>query len=131
MSRIRSSGTGPELVLRRIVRSASGMATRNNVRGLPGSPDVVVPRIRLAVFADGCFFHMCPIHGRLPKSRVDFWRRKLEGNVRRDRSTRRALRALGWTVWSIWEHDLKDGSVARTSRLLRRRMARILRKVEG
>jgi DNA mismatch endonuclease (patch repair protein) len=107
------------------------MATRNNVRGLPGSPDVVVPRIRLAVFADGCFFHMCPIHGRLPKSRVDFWRRKLEGNVRRDRSTRRALRALGWTVWSIWEHDLKDGSVARTSRLLRRRMARILRKVEG
>ncbi len=125
MSKIRSEGSKPELLLRRLVRTASGLPLSYNVRGLPGSPDVVVRSLRIAIFMEGCLWHKCPRHFRMPKSNVEFWEEKIRKNVRRDRRNRAALRGLEWTVWRIWEHDLKPGSSSRTLRNLRRRFARL------
>jgi DNA mismatch endonuclease (patch repair protein) len=100
MSRIRSSGTTPEARLCAAVREALGGRWRidMNVRTLPGQPDVVVPGLRLAIFADGCFYHGCPEHGHVPKSNVGYWLPKLVRNRRRDRASRRALRRMGFAV---------------------------------
>lgn len=125
MSKIRSSGTKPEKLLRLLVREASGLSLRYNVPSLPGSPDIVVHSLKIAIFAEGCLWHKCPTHFRMPKSNVPFWEDKIRKNVRRDRRNRAALRSLGWTVWRIWEHDLKPASRSRTLRNLRKRFSRL------
>ncbi len=124
MSRIRSSGTTPESRLCAAVREALGRRWRidTNVRTLPGQPDVVVPSLRLAIFADGCFYHGCPEHGHVPKSNVGYWLAKLTRNRRRDRARRRALRRMGFAVWRFWEHQLKGRRMARTQLTLTRRL---------
>lgn len=104
MSRIRGSDTGPEMAIRRRLWTA-GFRYRVALR-IPegGRADIAVPRLRLAVFIDGCFWHNCPLHGVRPKTNVDFWRRKLDGNRQRDARQTRALVASGWTVLRFWEH---------------------------
>jgi DNA mismatch endonuclease (patch repair protein) len=62
----------------------------------------------VAVFVDGCFWHMCQRHFRLPKSNVGYWHPKLKANVKRDRAKNKSLRREGWTVIRIWEHDIND-----------------------
>lgn len=129
MSRIRSSHTGIEMVLSTLVRAAVGPRWRiiTNAVELPGRPDIVVPGLRLVVFADGCFFHSCPRHGRVPDSNLPYWQPKLERTVRRDRKNRRALRELGYAVWRVWEHDLEGRAIERTRNLLERRVEAMLR----
>jgi DNA mismatch endonuclease (patch repair protein) len=124
MSRIRSSGTTPEARLCALVREALGGRWRidTNVRALPGQPDVVVPGLRLVLFADGCFYHGCPEHGHVPKSNAGYWLPKLARNRRRDRASRRALREMGYAVWSLWEHQLAGRRLARTRLALARRL---------
>lgn len=126
MSRIRSSGTKPEKVLRRLLRAVFGPLVRYNVRSLPGTPDVVVRSVKLAVFMDGCYWHGCPLHFRPPSTRSRFWIEKIRRNEARDHRTRSELRRSGWKVWVVWEHDLKPASLPRTSRNLRRRALRLL-----
>lgn len=75
------------------------------VAGLRSSPDVVFPRLRLAVFLDGCFWHRCPEHGTPPRANADYWRTKLDRNVARDRFNDEALRTAGWEVVRVWEHE--------------------------
>jgi DNA mismatch endonuclease (patch repair protein) len=125
MSRIRSSGTAPEEALYSVVRELLGDHRRidRNVSRLPGQPDIIVPSLKLAIFADGCFYHCCPNHGRKPKSNVDYWIPKLSRNRKRDRANRAALRKMRYTVWSVWEHSLKKHSIQRTSALLKKRLA--------
>lgn len=72
---------------------------------LPGRPDLVFTRAKLAVFVDGCFWHRCPEHGIMPKNNREWWLEKLEANVVRDRLKDDALDALGWRVVHIWEHE--------------------------
>jgi DNA mismatch endonuclease (patch repair protein) len=124
MSRIRSSGTTPEARLCASVREALGGRWRidMNVRTLPGQPDVVVPGLRLAIFADGCFYHGCPEHGHTPKSNVGYWLPKLVRNRRRDRASRRVLLKMGFAVWRFWEHELRGRRMSRTQRVLARRL---------
>jgi len=124
MSRIRSSGTTPESRLCAAVREALGRRWRidMNVRTLRGQPDVVVPGLRLAIFADGCFYHGCPEHGHVPKSNVGYWLPKLVRNRRRDRASRRALRRMSFAVWRLWEHELRGRRMARTQLVLARRL---------
>jgi DNA mismatch endonuclease (patch repair protein) len=124
MSRIRSSGTIPEARLCALVRETLGGRWRieNNVRTLPGQPDVVVPSLHLAIFADGCFFHGCPEHGHKPKSNMKYWLPKLARNRKRDRTNRRALRKMGFAVWSFWEHEFKGRRLTRTHRILERKL---------
>lgn len=74
---------------------------------LPGRPDFCFPAERIAVFLDGCFWHGCPRCARpIPRANTSFWRAKIATNMRRDRRTRRLLRAQGWRVFRIWEHAL-------------------------
>lgn len=108
MSRVRSRDTGPELAVRRLVHS---MGFRYRLQGhLPGRPDMVFSGRRKVIFVHGCFWHR---HAgcskcRLPKSRVDFWLAKLEGNRRRDKLNQRRLRRAGWGVLIVWECELND-----------------------
>ena len=105
--RQRTRDTAPELALRRLLH-ARGLRYRVDMAPLPGlrrRADIVFTRARLAVFVDGCFWHRCPQHGTSPKSNTDWWRDKLDRNVRRDRDTDRALAEAGWQVLRVWEHE--------------------------
>jgi DNA mismatch endonuclease (patch repair protein) len=83
-------------------------------------PDFVFPKLRLAVFVDGCFWHACPVHATQPRNNAAFWRRKLAANTARDRAVNRALRASGWRVLRLWEHELARKQEARLLGRLRR-----------
>lgn len=130
MSRIRSSGTSPELRLHAMVREILGHRRRVdlNVTRLPGQPDILIPSLRLAIFADGCFYHNCPVHGHQPKSNETYWTPKLARTTRRDKANRRKLRSLGYAVWRFWEHDFKGRDVERTYRSLRIRLMKASRR---
>jgi DNA mismatch endonuclease, patch repair protein len=104
MALIRGRDTKPELRVRQALHAA-GLRFRLHDRRLPGTPDLVFPGRRIALFVHGCFWHRHPgcRAARLPKSRVDFWEPKLSGNVERDARQRVELEALGWTVMVVWE----------------------------
>src|SRR4051794_37324149 len=104
MSRMPRERTKPEMLLRRELHRR-GLRFRVNYRAVPGRPDVAFTRARLAVFVDGCFWHLCPAHAVLPKNNATWWREKLHRNVQRDREKDEALAALGWTVLHVWEHE--------------------------
>jgi DNA mismatch endonuclease (patch repair protein) len=106
MRAIRSSGNrSTELRLVQLLRQWRISGWRRG-RPLPGRPDLVFPKERIAVFVDGCFWHGCPQHGRTPRSRQGYWREKLARNRARDREAARLLREKGWRVLRFWEHDL-------------------------
>jgi DNA mismatch endonuclease (patch repair protein) len=109
MSRVRSKNTSPEMRVRRLAH-ASGMRFRLHRPDLPGKPDLVFPRHRVALFVHGCFWHRhagCA-KASMPKSRMDFWEAKFERNVERDRQAERRLEALGWRVLVVWECETKS-----------------------
>lgn len=111
MSRVRGKDTRPEWVVRQLVYSM-GYRYRLHARELPGRPDMVFRKRRKAIFIHGCFWHRhsaarCAL-ARLPKSRLDFWLPKLEGNKERDHRNRRALAKAGWKILTIWECELKN-----------------------
>lgn len=109
MSLVRSKDTRPELIIRRLVHSL-GYRFRLHRRDLPGTPDLVFPRLRRVVFVHGCFWHQhsCVNGNRMPRSRVAFWRAKLEGNTARDRLAVTRLRRMGWRVLTVWECQMKS-----------------------
>jgi DNA mismatch endonuclease, patch repair protein len=90
---------------------------------LPGRPDFVFYSARVAVFVDGCFWHGCVRHCRMPAGNREYWRRKLQRNSTRDRLTNRKLRAAGWSVVRIWEHALSkpDRVAQRVAQVLARK----------
>lgn len=106
MAAIRSSGTKPERILGELVRATLPRRRVIERAALPGKPDYYLPGLKLAVFADGCFWHGCARHGRLPEDNRDYWGPKIERNRARDRATRRLLRREGIRVIRVWEHDL-------------------------
>jgi len=113
MALIRGSDTKPELKVRRMFHAA-GLRYRLHDRRLPGTPDIVFPSRRVVVFVHGCFWHRhrsqrCKL-ARLPKSRLEFWRPKLEGNAARDRKTQAQLRRIGWRVFILWECEIAKNS---------------------
>ena len=123
MSRIRGRDTRPEMLLRKALWHAG---YRYRLRSdLPGSPDLVFPGARLAVFVDGCFWHGCPIHYSAPATRRDFWAAKLRRNVEHDFLVDDSLRDLGWRSFHVWQHELKEVGklVARCAEVLAPRHA--------
>lgn len=92
------------MALRRALH-ARGLRFRLHRRDLPGQPDLVLPKLRLAVFVDGCFWHACPEHGVRPQANSGWWAAKLEANVARDRRNDIQLRELGWEALRVWEHE--------------------------
>jgi DNA mismatch endonuclease (patch repair protein) len=115
MARVRSKNTRPELLVRKLVFGL-GYRYRLHQRTLPGCPDLAFAPRGKVIFVHGCFWHRhsrCAL-ARLPKSRIDFWVPKLEGNKRRDEKNKRALARMGWKVLTIWECQLADTSHLRT-----------------
>ncbi|WP_348642903.1 very short patch repair endonuclease [Mesorhizobium sp. B2-8-9] len=112
MSRILSSATRPELIVRQAVRSL-GIGYRLNRRDLPGSPDLVFIGRRKAIFVHGCFWHQhgCALMGRAPRKRVEYWQPKLRRNVERDAEAVQRLEALGYTVLTIWECKVRNADL--------------------
>lgn len=108
MQSVKSKDTKPELVVRRLLHSL-GYRFRLHRKDLPGRPDIVLPRHRKAIFVHGCFWHLhgCP-KGQVPKSRLDYWLPKLEGNVTRDKTKIEQLESLGWKVHVIWQCETAD-----------------------
>jgi DNA mismatch endonuclease, patch repair protein len=102
MSRVPSRDTAPELRLRKLL-NARGVRYRLHRKDIPGTPDLYVPRLRLALFVNGCFWHghNCP-RGRRPASNVEFWDTKISRNVERDAATQRALLAEGIEAFVLW-----------------------------
>lgn len=121
MSRVRGTGTKPEMAVRRLLHS---LGYRYRVRGvkLPGKPDLVFTKRRKVIFVHGCFWHRHPgcKLARLPKSRLDFWVPKLESNAQRDNENLRRLAADGWNVLVLWECEVAQLSkhVKRITRFL-------------
>ncbi len=126
MAAIRGKDTTPEMVLRRALHK-EGFRFRLQVRALPGRPDIVLPKYRLAIFVHGCFWHRhnCPAFV-WPTTRARFWREKLEGNVTRDYGARAALRRAGWRTMVIWECELrKYGGPSRSVARIRNGISRL------
>lgn len=123
MSLVRSRGNkSTELFVEEALKANRITGWKKHPQNIPGKPDFYFPKHRLAVFVDGCFWHMCPICGRLPKSRQEFWRTKIDENRQRDNRIKRKLRALGYRTMRIWEHELKTtGWLSR----LQKRLVRI------
>lgn len=120
MSKIRGKGNkDTELLLVKLLR-ANGISGWRRHYPIVGKPDFAFPKLKLAVFVDGCFWHGCPKHGVQPKSNQEFWLTKLNANKARDRKVNRLLRSKGWHVLRIWEHDLtKEKQVSTVQRVLR------------
>lgn len=109
MAAIPSSNTSIELLVRKALLSA-GFRPSNTKSKLSGKPDIVVPRLKLAVFVHGCFWHGHTCHrAKLPSSNQAFWEKKIAGNARRDRRNIRKLRGDGWRVHQVWQCSLEAG----------------------
>ena len=120
MSRVRGSGNrATEIRAINLFRNHGITGWRRNSR-LPGKPDLIFTRQRLALFVDGCFWHSCPVHAVMPASNREFWMRKLSGNQARDRAVAKLLRSKGWHVLRIWQHELTDKNASRTIRRVKR-----------
>lgn len=125
MARIRSRGNrDTELKMIALLRTYRLTGWRRGL-ALPGKPDFVWRRERVALFVDGCFWHGCPRHGRTPSSRQDYWAPKLARNARRDRKVSRTLSVAGWKVVRVWEcalaKPLAGLAAARIARAIRNR----------
>ena len=114
MRAIKSKDTKPELALRgALIRARIGPWSRN-APNLPGRPDFVFHRVKLAVFVHGCFWHLCRTHYKAPAG--EGFRAKMDRNRRRDIRVRRKLRAKDWSTMVVWEHEDADKAAARIGR---------------
>jgi DNA mismatch endonuclease (patch repair protein) len=119
MSRIRSRGnSSTELRLIELMRGAGLSGWRRNTK-LCGRPDFVFARFRTAVFVDGCYWHGCRKCALVSKSNIEYWKPKIEGNMKRDRANNRTLRADGWSVVRVWEHDLRTNPMKCLAKIIR------------
>lgn len=124
MSRIKSKDTKIEVLVRRYL-FAKGFRFRKNDKRYPGKPDVVLPKYRVVIFVNGCFWHMhlgCK-YGRLPKSNTDYWKPKLEKNSENDKQHIKRLQEMGWTVVVLWECELKKDFEGVMERIIQKLIA--------
>jgi len=119
MARFRGKDSKPEMVVRSLIHRNGGRF-RLHRRDLPGTPDIVLPRRRIAIFVHGCFWHHhegCAV-AKVPSSRPAFWREKFRRNKERDETSRNALHALGWRVVTIWECETRQSNIEERLRSL-------------
>ena len=108
MSRIKGKGNkGTEMAMIQILRKHHLSGWRRNQVVL-GKPDFVFAKQRIALFVDGCFWHVCPEHSNIPKNNRLFWKKKLDGNRIRDKYVTLCLKKMNWKVIRVWEHELKN-----------------------
>ena len=124
MSRVRGQNTTPEKVVRSLLHRF-GFRFRKNVKSLPGTPDIVLPKYRTAIFVNGCFWHgheSCK-RATIPNTHREFWVRKISSNVSRDKRSIELLQQAGWRVVTIWQCQLRsqkesEETVQKTAALL-------------
>ena len=129
MSRIAGKDTKPEELVRKYLFS-KGFRYRKNVRKLPGTPDLVLPKYRTVIFVNGCFWHGhegCK-YFVWPKSNAEFWRLKIETNISRDQRKEAQLRDMGWNVMIVWECELRPPKRQATLEWLESQLRQILEK---
>jgi DNA mismatch endonuclease (patch repair protein) len=118
MRKIKGSNALPERLLWSVLDTIH-VDYRKNVKELPGTPDIVLDKAKVAVFVHGCFWHGCPVHYRPPKTRAAFWAGKVARTMKRDAAARRSLICLGWKVVEIWEHEVRKNPKAAARRVAR------------
>jgi DNA mismatch endonuclease, patch repair protein len=119
MTNVHSSETKPEIIVRKFIFSR-GFRFRKNVKRLPGKPDIVLSKFKTAIFIHGCFWHGhkgCK-YAKLPATRSDFWKTKIDGNIIRDKQQITALKKLGWKVIIVWQCQIS--SLAKLEHRLRK-----------
>jgi len=108
MSKIRGKGNkDTELAMISVFKEYHISGWRRN-QPVFGKPDFIFPKMKIAIFVDGCFWHGCPEHSTMPKNNREFWQKKLATNQNRDNLVNIELQIKGWTVLRIWEHELKN-----------------------
>ena len=124
MSKIRSTNSAPEEKVRKYL-FAKGFRYRNNVKSLPGCPDIVLPKYKTVVFVNGCFWHMhdCP-RFVWPSSNKEYWEPKIRRNVERDKINIELLQKEGWRVLIVWECELKK-------KVIEERLARLCQELQN
>ena len=121
MSRVKGKDTAPELIVRKLVHHM-GFRFRLHRKDLPGKPDIVLPRHKKVIFVHGCFWHGhkgCK-RSKRPDSNVEFWNKKIDANIERDKRNQKELGKLGWKSIIIWECEVRN------ARLLERKINRYL-----
>ena len=117
MSRIRGKNTKPEVKLRKLLYAEKIRGYRIHYN-LPGKPDIVFTKKKIAIFIDGCFWHKCPVCFQEPETRKDFWMKKIQSNIERDKKVNRQLKKDGWKVIRIWEHEIRKEPEKTMKRIL-------------
>lgn len=115
MSHVTGKETKPEIIVRKYL-FARGLRYRKNVKRLPGTPDIVFPKYKTAVFVNGCFWHGhkgCK-YSHLPSSNFEYWEKKIADNIERDERKKRELEGLGYPVLIIWQCQLKSNTKIET-----------------
>lgn len=107
MTKIKAKNTKIEILFMKALRKKRIHYTGYPGK-VPGHPDLVLKDKKIAVFVDGCFWHKCPKCYTEPQSNLEYWRKKIEYNVRKDRKVNKELRSSGWTVFRVWEHDINQ-----------------------
>lgn len=130
MSRIRGANTKPEIIVRSMLHRM-GYRFRITDKALPGKPDIVLPKYRSVIFVHGCFWHRHPAckYAYTPKSRIDFWSRKFDENVTRDKNILLLLKNADWLPIVVWECEIKhnaDAVLGRVSGILQRRLKKLV-----
>lgn len=107
MSANKAKGTRPEIILRQTLWNCGVKGYRVNYSKIPGKPDLVFTKKKLAIFVNGCFWHRCPkCNFELPRHNQQFWIDKFAKNTARDQKKIRELNQAGWNVYTVWECDL-------------------------
>jgi DNA mismatch endonuclease (patch repair protein) len=124
MRAVKGADTAPEMTVRRLIHGM-GFRFRLHRKDLPGKPDIVLPRLRMVIFVNGCFWHghECVRGARVPKANAEYWRAKIARNIQRDAANIAALEATGWRAAVVWECQLKELGKVKTQ------LGRFLRQV--
>lgn len=108
MSKIYGKETKPEILVRKYL-FAHGFRYRKNVNDLPGTPDIVLPKYKTVIFINGCFWHGHNCRkGKLPTTNIEFWTKKINGNIERDKINYNLLYQTGWNIITIWQCQINN-----------------------
>jgi len=121
MSSIKAKNTSPELKLRKALWYNGIKGYRIHWKKVPGSPDIVFPRYQLAIFVHGCFWHRCPFcNPPMPKTHLEFWIRKFDKNIKRDKFKNKQLAKIGWKTLTLWECQINNNCQSSVNKIKNR-----------
>lgn len=116
MQSIKAQSNLENLVAKELYRR--GIRYRRNVRRLFGTPDIAIEKYRIVIFIDSCFWHSCPIHGKRPKSNVEFWNKKLDRNKEKAIKVNTFYNQKGWHILRVWEHEIRGDFEATIEKII-------------